>query len=214
MEEQKMFDEQKKKPIEEKVRLTTYLAGAIESASKEEALTWREKVTKELNYPDILIYNPITQESVKVEKEAMDHVNYITGLKRGGHWEHFMDEMWKIWFGDINKNSDFMEVLNALRLKKHIGGNKKSEISYWGDFEAVIRSDFIIVNLPNSIRTIGTIYEIVAAILFRIPIYLITDVPKTETNSSLIFGVKLSQGKTFYSLTECIAYIKEKYNIK
>ena len=197
-----------------RAKYTTYLAGAIESASKNEALTWREKVRTELDSPKLLIYDPILQESEKVGKEAMEHVNYITGLKRAGHHDIFLKEMWKIWFGNISKNSDFVEVLKILRARKHVDGNYVEEISCWGDFEAVVRSDFCIVYLPSTTKTIGTIYEVLTAMLFRIPIYLIIDTPKTHTNSSLLFAVLLSGGETFYNLNDCISFVKDKYKIK
>ena len=144
--------------MDNRVRLTTYLAGAIESASKSEALNWREIVRNELNYKELLIYDPIEQESAKVGKESMEQVNYITGLKKGGHWEHFLKEMWKIWFGQINRNSDFVEVLKILRYRKHIDGNRKEEMASWGDFEAVCRSSFVI-SLSIGIFPKGVRYE-------------------------------------------------------
>ena len=197
-----------------KAKYTTYLAGAIEHASVKESLTWREIVRQELDTPDLLIYDPILQESSKVGRESSEQVAYITGLKRGGHRSKFLEEMWRIWFGNVSQNSDYMEVLRILRARKHIDGNFEDEIKYWGDFEAVVRSDFIVVWLPKDVKTVGTIFEVLVAMLFKIPIYLIIDASKTETNSSLLFAVLQSGGETFYKLSECVKYIKDKYKLK
>jgi len=199
----------------EKIKYTTYLAGAIEHVSSKEMKTWRQECHEKLNSKDLLIYDPVAQESYKVGKPSKEQVDYIKGLKQGGHWDKFFTEMWKIWFGTINPNQDLIPLLTNLRMKKHIEGNTKEEIANWGDAEAVTRSDFIIVYLPKDVKTVGTIYEVVLAFLFRIPIYLICpDASKTDTNSSLLFGVQISGGQVFYSINEGIKYIKEKYNLK
>jgi hypothetical protein len=197
-----------------KAKFTTYLAGAIEHATAKEMKTWREEIKDKLPSQDLLIYDPVAQESYKVGKASKDQVEYIKGLKQGGHWDKFFEEMWKIWFGSISQNTDIMQLLTNLRMRKHIDGNKPEDLQYWGDAEAVVRSDFIVVYLPKATKTIGTIYEVMLAFLFRIPIYLIVpDASKTETNSSLLFGIQISGGKVFYSVGECVKYIKEEHKI-
>jgi len=200
-----------------RVKYTSYLAGAIESASKSEMKDWRTEITEKLNSQDLLIYNPVLQESYKIGKSSIEPVEYITNLKRAGHWDLFFIEMWKIWLGEIQQNSDLIQVLQNLRMRKYIDGNYREEIQSWGDFEAVVRSDFIIVYISKDIKTVGTIFEIVIAFLFRIPIYLILpDTTKTECNSSLLFGNQISnKGEiiTFYKIYDCIKHIKEKYKI-
>jgi hypothetical protein len=205
--------------MSEKIQLTTYLAGAIEHASKKEMTSWRDDIKGKLNSPDLLIYDPITQESTKVGKPSSEQVKYITGLKQSGNWGLFYNELWKIWFGSISKNTDIMQLLTNLRMRKYIDGNREEDLKYWGDAEAVIRSDFIIVYLPKDVKTVGTIYEVVFAFLFRIPIYLILpDCSKTEANSSLLFGNQIANNGqepiAFYNINECVKYIKEKYNLK
>ncbi len=201
--------------VGKKYRCTTYLAGAIENVvKKEDAISWRNKITQALTHPDLLIYDPIAQEASKVGKPSTEQCNYIAGLKRAGHWQKFYDEMRKIWLGQISQNTDLMQLFTNLRMRKHIDGNTKEEISAWGDFEAVVRSDFIIVYLPISAKTVGTIYEVMTAFLFRIPIYLIVpDGTKTDTNSSLLYGVLMSGGKIFNSVASCIKGIKEDYKL-
>jgi len=49
--------------------------------------------------------------------------------------------------------------------------------------------------------------------LLNIPVYLIIDTPKTETNSTLLYWVRCSGGEIFYSLKDAISFIREKYNL-
>jgi hypothetical protein len=201
----------------ERAKYTTYLAGAIEHVSNKEMKSWREELTEKLKSPDLLIYDPVAQESSKVGKASGEQVEYIKGLKRGGKWDLFYNEMWKIWFGAIGQNTDIIQLLTNLRMRKHIDGNRQDEMQYWGDSEAVVRSDFIIVYMPKAVKTVGTIFEVVFAFLFRIPIYLILpDEKNTDANSSLLFGNMISNNgecKSFYSVNECVKYIKETYKL-
>lgn len=200
------------------VKYTTYLAGGIENCPNSEALNFRKQLRSELAHSDLLIYDPVQQESIKVGKESFHQVEYIKGLKRAGHKEIFYDEMWKIWFGTIAQNTELIPILNHLRVKKHVEGNKRSMMQSWGDAEAVVRSDFIIVHLPNSVRSVGTIFEVVFAFLFKIPIYLIVpDAPATDVNSSLLFGTQISNGKNAFriyrTVSECAKAIREEFKL-
>jgi len=200
--------------MKKRYKLTTYLAGAIEHTDKDQMVTWREQFRKSFSPHDLLIYDPVLQESVKVGLPPGEHNKYIRNLKKAGHYEHFYDEMWKIWFGDIDKNTDINEVLSFLRNRKLIDGNYREEYILWGDAEAVVRSDFIVAFLPKNVKTIGTIFEIVFAFLFRIPVFLVLpDQTKTSVNSSLLFGIMISGGEVFYSMKDCIKYIKKVYKI-
>jgi hypothetical protein len=99
--------------------------------------------------------------------------------------------------------------------KARLEGNYLTDFQYWGDYEAVVRSDFIIVNMPKDIKTVGTLFEVQICYLFSIPIYLILpDQSKTEANSTLIDSVMESGGEIFYGVNECCNFIKEKYKLK
>jgi len=193
--------------MNERVRLTTYLAGAIEHVSNKEMKSWRDEITEKLKSQDLLIYDPVAQEGSKVGKSSGDQVEYIKGLKRAGRWSFFYHEMWKIWFGSISENTDIIQLLTTLRMRKHIDGNRPEDLKYWGDAEAVVRSDFIIIYMPKGVKTVGTIWEQVFAFIYRIPIYLILpDGNKTEANSTLLFGDQIANNgdlTVFYSVNEC-----------
>ena len=200
-----------------RVKFTTYLAGGIEHASDKEMGEWRKEIAQALHSPDLLIYDPVEQEAIKTGKEPGEHNKYIKGLKQAGKYDFFFDEMWKVWFGKISQNSDLIQLLINLRMRKFIDGNRKEEISAWGDAEAVVRSDFICLYMPVDLKTVGTIWEEVFAMLFRIPIYLILpDASKRDANSTLLFGNQIANNKnliTFYNLNDCIKYIKETYKL-
>ena len=198
-----------------RLKYTTYLAGAIESVSSKEMKTWREEIRERLNSLDLGVYDPVLQESKKVGKSSKAQCEYIAGLKQGGHWEEFINEMDKIWWGKIDISKlDRIRLLIYLYEKARIEGNYLTDLDFWGDTEAVVRSNFIIVYFPKDVKTIGTIFEIRDAYLLGIPIYLILpDHSQTESNSTLIYAVK-KDGKVFYSIKECCDFIIEKYKLK
>lgn len=198
--------------MSDKIKLTTYFAGFIESAP-DKAISWRKQAGEDLAHPDVEVYDPVQRESQKTGKPAGEHVEYVVGLKKSGNWDKFITEMNKIWLGNIHPTHDLIEIFKFLRYRKIIDGNNKYEMDYWADYEAVIRSDFIIAYMKKDIQTVGTIVEIFLAMLFKIPVYLILDAPKTETNSTLLMMVLYSGGEIFYNLKDCTKFIKEKYNL-
>jgi hypothetical protein len=199
-----------------KIKYTSYLAGAIEAVSSKEMKSWREEIKDKLISPDLVFYDPVTQESFKVGKTSANQVEYIKGLKQGGHWDKFAESMEKIWWGEIDTHKlDRMRLLIYLYEKARIEGNYTTDLQYWGDYEAVVRSDFIITYLPKDTKTTGTILEVHTCYLLDIPIYLILpDHSKTDANSTLVDIVMKSGGEVFYSIGECCTFIKEKYKLK
>jgi hypothetical protein len=199
-----------------KIKYTSYTAGAIEAASSKEMKTWRQEVRDRLASPDLTIYDPVEQESLKVGRPSINQVEYIRGLKQGGHWEKFAEEMEKIWWGTIDTHKlDRMRLMIYLFEKARIEGNYPTDLKYWGDYEAVVRSDFIIVYLPKDTKTIGTLFEIHTAYLLGIPVYLILpDQTKTDANSTLIDVVLKSNGEVFYDVKSSCDYIREKYKLR
>lgn len=197
----------------DKIKYTTYLAGFIESSPKD-ASGWRNEIAKSLVHPDLIIYDPVEREAQKTLRKSVEHVDYVVGLKKAGKWEKFIEEMNKIWLGNIHPTHDLIDVFKLLRYRKIIDGNTKNELDVWADYEAVIRSDFIVAFMKKETKTVGTIIEIFLAMLFKIPVYLILDAPKIETNSTLLMMVLYSNGEIFYSANDCLKFIKEKYNLE
>jgi len=199
-----------------KIKYLSYTAGAIEAVSTSHMKSWRAEVKEKLTSPDLVFYDPVTQESLKVGKESKNQVEYITGLKQSGHWDRFLEEMEKIYWGVIDTTKmDRMRLLIYLFEKAKIEGNYPTDLAYWGDYEAVVRSNFIIVNYPSKVKTIGTLFEIHTAYLLGIPVYLILpDSTKTEENSTLIDHVMKSGGEIFYDINSCCTFIRDKYKLR
>ena len=199
-----------------RLKYTSYTAGAIEAASNKEMKSWRAEVRERLASPDLGIYDPVEQEASKVGKESKTQVEYIAGLKQGGHWEKFNEEMEKIWWGKIDTTKlDRIRLLIYLYEKARLEGNYLTDFQFWGDYEAVVRSDFILTYLPKDTKTIGTILEVHICYLFGIPVYLILpDQSKTDANSTLIDTVMKSGGQCFYSVKEACDFIRDKYKLK
>lgn len=199
--------------METKKLLSTYLAGFIEADAKN-AGGWRKEVTEALNFPELLIYDPIEKEAQKTGKPAGEHVAYTIGLKKGGYWDKFIDEMRKIWFGAVQPGVNRYEVIKQFQYRAFIDGNEERDASFWGDFEAVARSTFIIVYYKHGVPSWGTPAEAVLAFFLNIPIYVISDAPKSDMNSSLLWWVLGTNGEVFRSTNECIKFVKEKYKLE
>jgi hypothetical protein len=189
----------------------TYLAGPMEAVSLAEMSDWRKDISNKLKDLNIDVYDPVELEKKKVGKDAEVSIQYMKELKTNKKWKLFYKEMFKIWFGTISPNTDILPVLQHLRMKKHIETENTRYIENMGDSEAVVRSDFIIAYLPD-VHMVGTIYEIMIAFLFRIPVYfIIPDRDITDLNTSLLFGNMISNNgtlKAYKNIDECIEEIK------
>ena len=190
----------------------SYLAGAIEILSTKEMSSWRNYVKEQFKDKDIFFYDPVFQESLKVDTSCGSHNKVLANLKKEGNYKEFLDHMWSIWAQNLPRTEPLVNILNHIRADKYLSGNTLEKMNRSADFEAVIRSDFIFVFLPKDTKTIGTIFEVCVAMLFNIPVYLVVpDDEKENINSSLLFAVQASHGRFFTSLDECINYIKRKY---
>jgi len=192
--------------------ITTYLAGYIET-NPENAKGWRDEIKEKLHNPKLLIYCPLTYESLKTGRHAPEQIKYIIGLKSGGHWEYFKEEMKKIWWGIVRPGRNRFEIMKQFQYRKMIDGNSEADLKVWGDFEAVARSNFIILYYKHDKPTWGTPAEAFEAFLLDIPIYIISDVPKRDMNSSLLWWVLETKGEVFYKLDDCVNFIKDKYKL-
>jgi len=192
-------------------RLLTYTAGPMEAVSLEDMTGWRNEIAVKLKDLDIDVFDPVEQETKKVGKDAEVSIAHMKQLKKDGDWGKFFKEMQKIWFGTISKNTDIIQVLTHLRMKKHIETETDTYFENMGDAEAVVRSDFLIAYLPD-VRMVGTIYEVMLAFLFRIPVYyIIPDRKVNEANTSLLFGNMMANNgelKAYETIDECMAQIE------
>jgi hypothetical protein len=111
-----------------RLKFTSYTAGAIEAVSNKEMKGWRTEIQEKLASPDLGIYDPVEQESNKVGKESGKQVEYIAGLKQGGHWDKFNEEMEHIWWGKIDTTKlDRIRLLIYLYEKARLEGNYRTD---------------------------------------------------------------------------------------
>jgi len=198
--------------MQNKIKYFCYLAGFIES-QPENSFGWRDEISKSLSCSELSIYCPIKYEAQKTGRPTGEHIKYVSGLKKGGKWEHFKEEMSKIWWGDVRPERMRYEVIQQFKYRSLIDGNRESDLKVFGDFEAVARSTFIILNYKKEIPTWGTPAEAIVAFFLDVPIYAISDVSKTEMNSSLLWWINETGGEVFYNLKECGKFIIEKYSL-
>lgn len=202
------------------LKLTTYLASAIEHNKTVQDLekeSHKEIIKRELSHPLFGIYDPVEREGQKSGKDCQLANQYIKNLKKAGHWEQFDEEMDNIWWGDIRPEYDKIAVMRAIRNDFLRYGNTIDDLNHWADYQAVLRSNFIIAYIEKDVKTVGTIKEIHTCYLFNIPIFLLLpDDIVTEANSSLVNMVRESGGKIFSGsscVKELIEFIKETYKI-
>ena len=132
------------------LKITLYTAGAIEADTASGMSGWRNKVDEFFKpYTDIAVYNPIKMEKSKTNKPAGEHIKYVEGLIRSGNKDLALEEMDKIWLGNIRPDHELIEVFKLMRHRKIMDGNSLNEFCSWGDYEAVIRSDFIIAYIKK-----------------------------------------------------------------
>jgi len=199
-----------------KKNLLTYSAGPMEFVSLTDMTGWRNDLSDQLKSLDIDVYDPVEQEHAKVGADAESSIAYMKGLKDTGQWGKFYREMFRIWFGTVSPNTDIVSVLQHLRMKKHIETETDKYFENMGDFEAVVRSDFIVAYIPD-VRMVGTIYEVMIAFLFRIPVYFIfPDQELNQVNTSLLFGGMISNNgelKAYKTVEDCVAAVKEDHDL-
>jgi hypothetical protein len=196
-----------------------YLACAIESNTEDpEAHTWKNAIKDLAAYSNsrgvsMGVYDPIEQEKQKTGKDFKEACQYSYQLKLTGRWTEFLKIMREIWWGYVQPRiGNKISILQYFKNTASIKGNFLEKFGDYGDYEAVCRSDALIVYLQKGVQTVGTLFEVHTAYLLDIPIYLILpDQSETEANSSLIAVVRESRGYTFYSVVDCVKFLNETY---
>lgn len=198
-----------------RLRYTFYIAQAIEGLKKDvDTRDWVKPLHDLAKSPTIGYFDPVEREAQKTGTDCGDTGKYIEGLKKAGHWEHFDETMDSIWWGKIRPDLNKMQLLLSLRDRFFIEGNSIDDLNHWGDYEAVVRSNFIFAYIMKSVRTVGTLFEIHTAYLLGIPVFLIIPDEKTrDANSTLIDHVRKSGGEVFYNVKGAVNHVRTKYKI-
>jgi hypothetical protein len=178
-------------------KLKTYLVGSMEvTGAKDCGRGWRDYIQPKLEARGIYVFNPSFEEELKVGMRAEEFHEKLRGLKASGHWDLYVSEMDKIWKGVsyISEKGNLMHIM--------------------GDKDYVMASHFITAHITAGDKPFGTAGEMYQAWLFNTPIYLVTDVPKTELNGSCIYFVLSSGGEVFKHWSQFLEHIDKKYKLK
>ena len=182
-----------------------YEIGSMESTGKSDGgIGWRQQLTPELTKRGIYTFDPTREEIRKVGMPTEEFIAKLNGWQQSGHWSLFVGAMRKIWRGysttKIDEKTNEIEVIHRM-----------------GDCDYVEHSDWLIWNLDEGDKPGGTIIELALAWYRGIPVYLITQMPKTKINKSLLYFVLDSgngQGCVFKNQSELLEFLDEKYKLK
>jgi len=181
-----------------------YMIGSMESPAKDDGgIGWRQALTPALNKRGIYAFDPTREEIKKVGMPAEELMEKLKGWQLSGNWDLFNEYMSKIWRGRsyISEGDD----------------GEPQMIHVMGDVDYVEHSNFLIWSLDEGDRLGGTIAELVIAWYRGIPVYLVTSVPKSKINKSLLFFLLNSghgKGRTFKSTSELLEFIDDTYDVK
>ena len=106
--------------------------------------------------------------------------------------------------------------LIAKTIESLVGGRKKITND---DVVSIcsLSPDFLIWNLDEGDKPGGTLIELALAWYRGIPVYLITQIPKTHINKSILFFVLDSgneQGAIFPNQKQLLEFLDKKYKLK
>jgi hypothetical protein len=165
---------------------------------------WRQSLTPELSKRGIYSFDPTREEIAKVGMPTEEFMEKLTGWQKSGNWKQFIDSMKKIWRGHSYVHvDDVTKTTQAIHI--------------FGDVDYVERSNFLVWNLDEGDRPGGTIIELAIAWYRGIPVYLITQVPKTKINKSILYFILDSgngQGAIFKNQNQLLEFLDEKYELK
>ena len=182
-----------------------YEIGSMEATGKADGgVGWRQLLTPELTKRGIYTFDPTREEIRKVGMPTEEFIAKLNGWQKSGHWSQFVEAMRKIWRGYSTTRLD--EKTNEIEV-----------IHRMGDCDYVEHSDWLIWNLDEGDKPGGTIIELALAWYRGIPVYLITQIPKTKINKSLLYFVLDSgngQGCVFKNQNELLEFLDEKYKLK
>ena len=145
-------------------------------AKNDGGVGWRQQLTPELHARGIYVFDPTREEVAKVGMPTEEFLEKLTGWQKSGNWKMFVESMRKIWRGHSYVHVD--DITKSAQ-----------SIHIFGDTDYVEHSKFLVWNLDEGDRPGGTIIELAIAWYRGIPVYLITQVPKTKINKSILYFI-------------------------
>jgi len=180
----------------------TYLIGSMESpGTNDDGVAWRQKLTPEMNKRGVYAFDPTKEEVQKVGMPTAELIEKLNGWQLGGHWEQFKVAMGKLWKG-------------VSKIEEDPDTGEPRVIHIMGDVDYVEHSDFLIWYLHEDDKLGGTIAELVLAWTKGIPVYLVTQMPKSKINKSILYFLLDSghgQGRAFKGFDELLTFLDAKF---
>lgn len=175
----------------------TYLIGAMEhTAEGDSGESKREKLFKGLVKRNIFPIDPTKTEFKRTGMTSAELKVKMTGWLASGNKEKFAEYSGYIWEGRNIVDEDY----NLIYIP--------------GDFHAVKISNWITAAISENDKPCGTFGEAGIATDRKIPIYLISELPKYKLPGSFLQWQSIHGGENFKSETEYFKFIDEKYNLK
>jgi hypothetical protein len=176
--------------------LTTYGIGSMEkTAENDDGSAQRIEVAKELSLRNVFFINPVKLEKIKTGRPTEEMKEKMRGWIMSGNWALFKEASQEIWKG--------RDIITEDGNLYHVPG----------DIDYVAMSDFVTFNYHKGDKPCGSLGEAYDAMRQGIPIYLITDILKTELPMSLLQWITISEGEVFNSLFKYLEFIDKKYKL-
>ncbi len=181
----------------ESYKYKTYLIGAMQiTAEGDNGEAKREKIVEEYLARGVFPIDPTASEELRTGLTNEELNKKMTGWIASGHWDLFKEYGDYIWKG------------------RHTV-NKKGELIYIpGDMHAVQVSNWITAIVNKNDSPCGTYGEAYDAYKLNIPIYLLTDIPKSQLKHSFLNFIVGSGGEVFHSKADLFRFIDDKYNLE
>jgi hypothetical protein len=191
------MEELLKQEMEDCWDYTTYLIGSMEkTAEKDDGSSRREIFEKELLFRNVYPINPVKLEASKTGMTTNELKEKMIGWISGGKWDLYKEKAREIWLGKtyISEEEGIAQIP--------------------GDVDYVKMSDWLTCSVNKGDQPVGTYAEIGIAVDHKIPVYLITNMIKSELPKSLIQLIFASGGEIFENPTQYFNFIDREYSLK
>jgi hypothetical protein len=183
--------------MKEKFKYISYLIGSMEKCAEgDDGSEKRAGVEKELLLREVYPINPVKLESMKTGMTTDQIKEKMAGWLASGNWDLFKARAKDIWQG-----KDYID-------------EKGSLIHIPGDIDYCIMSNWITFTFNKGDIPCGSFAECGIAMEHKIPIYLITDMPKKELPKSLLQMILITEGEVFENKSQYLDFVDKKYNLK
>jgi hypothetical protein len=189
-------NQQPQSEIDDTFSYVTYLIGSMEKCAEgDDGSEKRIEVEKELMLRSVYPINPVKLETKKTGMTTDQIKEKMTGWLASGNWELFKEKAKEIWEG------------------KDIIDDEAGLIHIPGDIDYCKMSDWITFTLAKGDVPCGSYAECGIAMEHKIPIYLISNMPKKELPKSLLQMILITEGEVFENLAHYLKFIDEKYGL-